>query len=67
MNMTDPTLCPICQGPNKCAMEIAKESGNEPERCWCLDAVFSSSLLDQVPHDAKGKACICIKCVTSAN
>jgi hypothetical protein len=60
----DPTCCPICQQPNACAMEKSKATGNQPERCWCMDAVFSATVMDQVPDDAKGKACICAKCAS---
>ena len=41
MSTIDPTLCPICQEPNVCAMEKAKATGTKPERCWCMDAVFT--------------------------
>jgi hypothetical protein len=43
-------------------MEKAKATGSKPERCWCMDAVFTPTLMDQVPDAAKGKACICAKC-----
>jgi hypothetical protein len=43
-------------------MEKAKATGTKPERCWCMDAVFTPAVMDQVPDAAKGKACICAKC-----
>ena len=54
MNTIDPTLCPICHEPNVCAMEKAKATGTKPERCWCMDAVFTPALIDLVPDQAKG-------------
>ena len=63
MNSVDPTRCPICTEPNVCAMEKAKASVTQPERCWCMDAVFTTEVMDQVPDVAKGKACICAQCV----
>ena len=63
MQTIDPTLCPICIEPNVCAMEKAKATGTKPERCWCMDAVFTPVVMDQVPVAAKGKACICAQCV----
>jgi hypothetical protein len=62
MNQIDPTRCPICLEPNLCAMEKAKAASTKPERCWCIDAVFTPEVMDQVPEAAKGKACICAKC-----
>jgi len=48
--------------PNVCAAEKAKLPGSKPERCWCLDAVFTTDVMNQVPDAAKDKACICAKC-----
>ena len=58
----DPTLCPICKDPNACAIERARIAGNHAERCWCFDAVISEDVLDQVPDEAKGVSCVCVKC-----
>jgi len=67
METIDPTRCPICHEPNVCAMEKAKATGTKPERCWCMDAVFTPAVMDQVPDAAKGKACICAKCAETLN
>lgn len=64
MNTIDPTRCPICHEPNVCAMEVAKASGTKPGRCWCFDAVFVAEVMNQVPNEAKGRACICAKCAS---
>jgi hypothetical protein len=58
----DPTLCPICKDPNACEIERARITGNHAERCWCFDAVISEDVLDQVPDEAKGVSCVCVKC-----
>jgi len=63
MNTIDPTRCPICLEPNVCAMETAKATGTKPQRCWCMDAVITPEVMDLVPDQAKGKACVCAKCV----
>lgn len=63
MNTIDPTRCPICHEPNVCAMETAKATGTKPQRCWCMDAVITPEVMDLVPDQAKGKACVCAKCV----
>jgi len=62
MDTIDSSLCTICREPNICAMEKAKATDSQPERCWCMDAIFSSAVTDQVPDDAKGQVCICAKC-----
>ena len=65
MSTIDPTLCPICQEPNDCAMEKAKATGTKPERCWCMDAVFTPDVMNLVPEAARDKACICAKCASA--
>ena len=57
-----PTQCPLCGRLNRCAMEIARESGAEPGRCWCMDLDFSAELLAKVPAAAVRRACICEDC-----
>jgi len=47
-------------------MEKAKASGIKAERCWCMDAVFTHDVMDQVPEAGKGQACICAKCAEEA-
>jgi len=43
-------------------MEIAKATGKPLERCWCVDTVFTPEVLEALPEEAKGKACVCSKC-----
>ena len=31
--------------------------------CWCVTATFSPQLLQRLPPQAQGKACICSACV----
>ena len=62
MNAIDPAICPLCGSTHMCAMEVAKAAGRPLERCWCVDAVFTSEVLQALPEDAKGKACICADC-----
>jgi hypothetical protein len=64
MKDIDPTRCPVCHEPNVCAMEMAKASGTKPEHCWCFDAVFTPAVMDLVPDQAKGKACVCATCAS---
>ena len=51
----DEKICPICGKPNNCKYG----EGN----CWCKDVVIPKKVLDMVPDDKKGKACICKSCI----
>jgi len=62
----DSTHCPLCGEANVCAMEIERESGIVQAPCWCMSAVFSKSLREQIPVAARGQACICARCVAKA-
>ena len=61
----DPTRCPLCGGANRCAMEIARESGERAGACWCAGVDFTAELLAFVPADARNKACICAACAAA--
>ena len=58
----DPTHCPLCGQPNRCAMELERASGEPQPPCWCTEVDFSSALLGQVPASARGRACVCRTC-----
>lgn len=58
----DPARCPLCGQPNRCAMELARETGVKQGPCWCVSAVFTPELLARVPVAAQGVACVCAAC-----
>ena len=58
----DPCRCPLCGGPNACAM-ASPATGQSPQPCWCVRETFSPALLQRLPPQAQGKACICQACV----
>ncbi|MFM8590260.1 MAG: cysteine-rich CWC family protein [Limnohabitans sp.] len=60
----DPSRCPLCGGPNACAM-AQPESGRASGPCWCVSETFSAELLARVPEQAQLRACICSACVAS--
>ena len=60
----DPARCPLCGGPNGCAMEAQRATGQPQPPCWCTQVNFSAALLAKVPADARDKACICVRCAT---
>ena len=63
---TDPSRCPLCGEPNRCAMEIERETGQPQGPCWCVGTTFSAELLGSVPAASAGLACICARCAAAA-
>ena len=58
----DATRCPLCREVNQCAMEIEKASGIPQAACWCTKSKIDSALLNQIPLESRGLACICRSC-----
>jgi len=58
----DPGACPLCGQLNRCAMEIARATGEPAEACWCTQLDFGAELLASVPAAARKLACICEAC-----
>lgn len=58
----DPSLCPLCGQPNRCAMEVERDTGVKQPPCWCTQVDFSQELLGRVPPALRGTACICGAC-----
>jgi hypothetical protein len=44
-------------------MEIERETGVAQGPCWCTAEQFSPALLERIPPEAQGQACICQACV----
>lgn len=63
----DPALCPLCGGPNRCAMAIEPATGVTRAACWCRDAAIDPAVLAQIPPTARGQACICAACAARGN
>jgi len=51
--------CPLCGSGNSCA--ALKEE--HPQYCWCFHATIPKELLARIPDEARGKACVCERCV----
>lgn len=60
--VVDASRCPLCGTANRCAMELARETGSDAGECWCMQADFSLAPLAQVPAPARGLACLCARC-----
>ena len=63
--LPDPSRCPLCGGPNGCAMHEQRELCRTQEPCWCTRATFTAEVLARVPEPARDRACICAACAAS--
>jgi hypothetical protein len=63
LTFIDPAVCPLCGGDNRCAMEQEKATGEPQPACWCVSTPFPPGLLDTLPAQARGVACICAACL----
>ena len=50
------SVCPICGGPNGCGAARGESS------CWCESAIVPAEVLERVPVEARGRACVCPEC-----
>jgi hypothetical protein len=56
MNMKESErICPLCGQDNNCQ--------HDHNNCWCVSVKFPKQVLDMIPDDKKGKACICKSCL----
>jgi hypothetical protein len=56
MNIESPErTCPLCGKDNNCQ--------HNAESCWCATVTFPKHVLDMIPEEKKGKACICKECL----
>lgn len=54
----DPSRCPLCGQGNGCGM-VAGSS-----ECWCFSAEIPADVLNRVPAEARGGACVCRNCAS---
>lgn len=55
--------CPLCGGPNACAPAAC---GSFEVDCWCRSVSIDAARLAAVPEAARGRACLCRACATTA-
>ena len=55
-------VCPLCGMPNRCAMELEREGGVKQPPCWCTQVDFQREVLERIPAQTRGLACICARC-----
>lgn len=58
-SLDDSKICPLCGEDNHC------QSGEET--CWCFSIEVPKKLLEKIPEEKRGKACICEKCIREFN
>jgi hypothetical protein len=56
----DPAMCPLCDLDNDCARALGTMRG---QACWCQTLRIPATLVARVPHQQRGLACICQRCV----
>ncbi|AHJ12827.1 MULTISPECIES: cysteine-rich CWC family protein [Sulfurospirillum] len=56
MNNKDEKICPLCGERNACQVGTSNQ-------CWCHTIKVPQDLLDKIPQEKKGKACICYLCI----
>ena len=57
---SDDMRCPFCDKDNRCGIAA-------PADCWCMQVEIPSELLELVPAESRGRACICGECVAAFN
>ncbi|SHE98380.1 Cysteine-rich CWC [Tissierella praeacuta DSM 18095] len=56
MNMKEiEKTCPLCGKDNNCQ--------HGEEECWCHTVKIPAAILDMIPKEKKGKACVCKECI----
>ncbi|MGQ5522725.1 cysteine-rich CWC family protein [Chitinimonas sp. PSY-7] len=56
--------CPLCGGPNSCALA---QTGDMAASCWCREIKFAPATLARIATELQEQACICPRCATSMN
>jgi len=54
--------CPLCGQPNQCAPALA---GSFEVDCWCRQVKVETALLQSVPEQQRGCACLCAACIAA--
>ena len=57
----DPSVCPLCGRKNDCVM-ASGDCGSACAMCWCSAVKVPREILERVPPDAVGRACVCAVC-----
>ena len=52
----DRSRCPLCGRPIECGAARGESD------CWCQSVTIPQEVLDRVPAEARGVACVCRRC-----
>lgn len=47
-------ICPLCGQDNNCQHD---------KECWCQKVTIPNYIIEMIPEDKKGKACVCKACL----
>lgn len=53
--------CPLCGDNNQCGIAAGDKS------CWCFSQPVPQGVLQKLPAEARGVACVCRVCAMSQN
>ncbi|HQQ70188.1 MAG TPA: cysteine-rich CWC family protein [Alicycliphilus sp.] len=58
MSESNSAQCPLCGQSNRCAIA----AGLSLEQCWCMSRPVAPAVLQRLPPEQRGLACICPQC-----
>jgi hypothetical protein len=64
MNQNLNHICPLCGGPNECALA---QTGGTDTQCWCHKATINPTTIVLAHRSLNNKSCICKRCATVTN
>ncbi|MCZ2498957.1 hypothetical protein GN316_19535 [Xylophilus sp. Kf1] len=60
----DAGCCPLCGDGNACGQVDGEPAMDGTDlACWCRDVRVSPAILDRIPPAARGRACVCRRCI----
>jgi hypothetical protein len=59
--MSDATRCPLCGETNECGIAAGQST------CWCFSTSIPADVLERIPEEARGTACVCAKCAATSS
>ncbi|MDH4449008.1 MAG: cysteine-rich CWC family protein [Rhodoferax sp.] len=63
----NPQVCPVCGNANQCALVLERRTGEPQGPCWCMAMSFQAEVLERVPPQAVGVACLCAACAAHSS
>lgn len=57
--MNDNQHCPACGALNQCSLADPRSA---TQACWCYSAHIDPAVIQALPAELRGKACLCPRC-----